>query len=153
MNRSLRKWGERGIGAFKYIIALYFMLAGVLTPMMGMETENLGYLYSDPVPLAVFGLVIFLSGLLLFLGKLLKHRKMTGQGLLATFCCFVFFGVLNSMAYGAIDPGNFIGAAIMAWLYLRWRFKTAYINPNHFKPDVENYSRLYPPKDIRDQRH
>lgn len=132
------KWGERILGAFKYLVAVYMMVAGVITPFIAaVDTRHFGWVYSSKWSLICLGLIIFLSGLWLFLGKIRKRRKQTGQGLMAVFCCFLFAGMLNSVAFGALDSGNFIAALVMGLLYLRWRFKTAYINPDHFLDDAQ----------------
>lgn len=136
---------ERATGVLKYAIAIYMMVAGLLTPWFaGLETTNLGWVYSNPWSLLTLGLIIFACGLWLFIGKVRKNRRQTGQGLMACFCCFLFAGVLNSVALATFDPGNFIAAAVLALLYLRWRFKTAYIDPNHFREIRHEHHHLAP---------
>jgi hypothetical protein len=141
---------ERAISVFKYLVAVYMMVAGLLTPWFaGVEgVKHLTWIYQSEWSLVTIGIIIFLCGLWLFLGKVRKSRVQTGQGLMAVFCCFLFAGVLNSVALVMFDPGNFIAAGIMALLYLRWRFKTAYIDPNHFRDEAERihyeHNRLAP---------
>lgn len=127
---------ERAVSVFKYLIAIYMMFAGLVTPFMSVAIDHLGWLYSSPVSLTIAGTIIFCSGLWLFLGKVRRNRKQVGQGLMMCFCCFIFSGVLNSLAFVMFDPGNFIAAGVIAILYLRWRFKTAYIDPEHFRTDA-----------------
>ena len=136
---------ERALSVFKYLLGIYFMIAGALTPFAGMETENYSFLFTNVWILTAFGIVIFLSGLTLVIGKWRRSREITGSGLMAVFCCFIFFGVLNSLGLGAFDPGNFIGAAVAGLLYLRWRFKTAYVDPDHFRTLPRQRKAHYPP--------
>lgn len=131
-------WFERLLGGLKYLVGFYFMLNGALAPFLGGDVTDLGWLYSHPIPLTIFGIIIFVSGAWLVYGKIRKSRKRIGEGIMATFLCFLFFGVLNTLAYGIAGGGaNFIAAVVMGLLYLRWRFKTAYIDPRHFAKDVE----------------
>jgi hypothetical protein len=138
---------EGTVSVFKYLVAIYMMVAGLATPWIasGVETANHGWLYSSPVSLTIIGTIIFLCGLTLFIGKVRRSKSLIGNGLMACFCCFVFAGVLNSMAFGAFDPGNFVVAAVMGVLYLRWRFKKFYANPNHFAQPRTDRKAHYPP--------
>ena len=146
--RSAKDWTwegfwERAISAFKYFMAVALMLNGLTTAIFGEVDDGtvaLGWIYQSHTVLAIFGIIIFLCGLTLFIGKILKRRNLTGQGLMAVFCCYLFATVLQYIAYAG-DPSawvvNAIFAVAMGLLYLRWRFKTAYIDPNHFRDDVE----------------
>jgi hypothetical protein len=137
-----QKWyfrGERVLGAFKYIIAIFMMVAGVLTPLQDLTPVDgpLGFIYSSRLALSAFGLAFFLSGASLFYGKIAKSKKWTGNGLFAIFTCFLFSGLLETTARHVPSIGNFTSAFIVGALYLRWRFKTVYIDPNHFVDDVD----------------
>lgn len=135
--------GERAVGVFKYIAALFMMLAGVLTPLYTAPHVNgsLGFLYSSRLSLSLFGLVFFLSGSMLLYGKMMKSKRWTGNGLFAVFTCFLFSGLIEVTARHTPSIGNFASALIMAVLYLRWRFKTAYIDPHHFTDTVDTERR------------
>lgn len=135
--------GERALGAFKYIVAIFMMVAGVLTPLQDLEHVDspLGFIYESRAALSIFGVIFFLSGAVLFYGKMMKRKKWTGVGLFSIFACFLFSGILDTVARGTPSIGNFVCSIIMAALYLRWRFKTAYIDPNHFVDDVETLGR------------
>lgn len=134
---------ERALGAFKYLMAVVLMINGAMTAAFAEvdpDTTALGFIYQSHVVLSIFGVFIFLCGLWLFIGKIRKNRKQTGQGLMAVFCCYWFATVLQYVAYaGELDAWlvNGIMALVMALLYLRWRFKTAYIDPNHFRDEAE----------------
>lgn len=135
MSIRIALWWERALGAFKYLVAVFMMFAGVLTatgPLHPRGDGSLGFIYASRIALAAFGIWFFVSGAVLFYGKIRKRRLATGWGLLLIFNCFFFSGILNTSAAGFFDYGNFIAAGIMGALYLRWRFKTAYVNPRHF---------------------
>lgn len=132
---------ETAISIFKYLLALFMMLAGVLTaigPLTPMDGA-LGLIYSTRISLVTFGIIFFLSGAALLYGKIKRCRKWTGWGLMAIYCCFTFATLLNFIAFGVAPSewlGNAIGMVVVGALWLRWRFKTEYINPNHFAKDI-----------------
>lgn len=140
INPTAIKWGERGIGAFKYLVAGYMMLAGLLTPFMGIDGTSLGILYENLISLTIIGLIIFASGAMLMWGKVRKSKVWTGRGLMWVYMCFLFAAAINYVAFsGAPETwvSNLVMGIIMGALWLRWKFKTQYINPNHFKRDIE----------------
>lgn len=136
-----QKWyfrGERALGALKYVIAFFMIVAGVLTPLQDLTPVDgaLGFIYSSRLALSLFGMAFFLSGATLLYGKLYRSKKFTGLGLLFVFVCFFFSAILETTARHTPSIGNFVCSLIVAALYLRWRMKTAYIDPNHFKEDI-----------------
>jgi peptidoglycan/LPS O-acetylase OafA/YrhL len=145
MNPALAKWSERGIGAFKYLISGYMMLVGALTPFAPPEhTAHLSWLYATHAGLFVAGVVIFLSGAALMYGKVRRSKRWVGKGLMYVYMCFVFATLLNFVAYNGdwtVWVGNAIVALITGALWLRWKFKTQYINKNHFKRDIEELTK------------
>lgn len=135
---------EKALGAFKYLLSGYMMLAGIVTSL-GPPVDVSGpltFLYTSRISLLLFGLIFFLSGLALLYGKIRKSRRWTGHGLFAIYMCFTFFAALNYVAIGELTSwiGNLIAAVVVGSLWLRWRFKTQYINPNHFIRDIEELS-------------
>lgn len=135
----LGRYVEYGIGGFKYVIAVFMMYAGIATIVAPIEpiSGSLGFIYNTRFFLALFGSTFFLCGLTLFMGKIRKDKTLVGYGLMSIYCCFLFFGITNCVVYGLYGGiGNLIMAAITGALWLRWKFKTAYINPNHFKRQV-----------------
>lgn len=147
--RTVALWGEYGLTGFKYLLALFMMLAGVLTaigPITPLDGD-LGFLYSSRWHLIFYGAVFFGSGAALFWGKIRRSRKWTGIGLMAVYLCFMFGATLNFMVWGTGVPsawvGNLVAAAIVGVLYLRWRFQTEYVDPNHFMRDLD----YRPPRD------
>lgn len=137
------KWsyvGERALSIFKYFVAFFMMLVGVLTPLQTPVhiDSQLGFLYESKWSLGLFGLAFFISGATLFYGKVMRSKRWTGRGLFYIFACFLFAAILDTFAQHTLSVGNFFASAIMASLYLRWRFKTAYIDPNHFVDDIDN---------------
>jgi hypothetical protein len=147
MKRAWAKWSERFIGAFKYVLAGYMMLAGALTTVAPGDPRVQGAMqaiYTSRISLVIIGLVIFLAGLILLIGKIKRSRKLVGRGLWAVYCCFVFATILNFLAYH--DPsywvGNLVMAIVVGALWLRWKFKTEYVNPKHFRDDVVHRERI-----------
>jgi Mn2+/Fe2+ NRAMP family transporter len=139
-NYTFHKWSERGLSVFKYLLAGYMMLAGVLTPFSGVEGTKLGFFYSNHISLTILGLIIFVSGAMLMYGKIRKSKRWTGKGLLWIYLCFLFATLANFIAFSA-DPtywvANLIFTIVTALLWLRWKNKTEYIDPRHFIRDIE----------------
>jgi cytochrome c biogenesis protein CcdA len=138
---TLQRWGERFLGGFKYVVAGYMMLAGIATVFAPADQTVSGIaqvVYSTHIGLIVAGIIIFISGTVLLVGKIKRNKTLTGRGLLYCYLCFLFAAILNAAAYG--DPttwiGNLVMAIILGVLYLRWKFKTQYVNPRHFINDT-----------------
>ena len=131
---------ERALGLFKYLLALFMMYAGVATAILPITPVDgsLGFIYSARLSLIIFGVVFFISGFMLFYGKVTKSRIWTGRGLASIYGCFLFAAILNAVALGGIANwlGNAIVALITGALWLRWKMKTTYIDPKHFREDV-----------------
>ena len=141
--RTLELWGEHGLSVFQYLLALFMMFAGIATaigPITPLDGE-LGWLYSSRYHLVFYGTTFFVAGFTLFWGKIRKPRKWTGRGLLWIYLSFVFATLMNLLAWGFGMPGAWVGnllaSIIVGALYLRWRFKTEYIDPKHFTRDIE----------------
>jgi hypothetical protein len=136
----MQKFIENAIGAFKYVLAVFMMYAGVTTAFGPLHplSGQLGFLYSTRIWVVIFGIVFFFSGLTLLYGKLKRSRKWTGRGLFAIYTCFLFATVLNALTYH-FNPGfwvaNLVGTLITGALWLRWKFKTEYFNRRHFIDD------------------
>lgn len=134
----MKRAGEFAISVFKYIIAGYMILAGAVTMVdSGDSTVSaLGFIYNTRIGLIIVGLVVLTSGVVLLYGKLRKSKKWTGRGLFYVYLCFAFAAILNFVAYAGdwtFWLGNALSALVTGALWLRWKFKTEYINPNHFK--------------------
>lgn len=142
MKNSWGLWRERLIGAFKYLMGVSMMVSGVQTAFFlePVQASALGWLYESRLAMVCFGVLFFVCGATLFLGKILRKRKWVGRGLMSIFCCYTFATVLQFIVYAG-DPSqwviNAVLAVVMGLLYLRWRFKTAYINPDHFIDDAQ----------------
>ena len=138
-NRAIALGVERVLGAFKYLVAILMMVSGfttALSPLQPMD-GRLGYIYGHRESLIAFGVIFFLSGFALFYGKIRRSRKWTGRGLFAIFNCFLFAGILNTLALGFPSTANFVAAVVVGGLWLRWKLKVSYLNPNHFVRDIE----------------
>ena len=103
-----------------------------LTPMSG----PLGYVYSTRLTLVIFGIIILTSGLTLIIAKIRHNKRWTGRALMAIYLCYLFATLLQGFAFNwAWDYWgvNMIMTLITGALWLRWKFKTEYINPKHFR--------------------
>ena len=144
-SRRIAAIWERTLGAIKYLVGGYFVVAGIATAIgPGDATVTaLKPLYTSRISLVTIGTLIALSGLILVLGKVTRSRKWTGRGLFYCYLCYLFAAILNFIAYHydwTFWLGNLLGAALMGALWLRWKFTTSYINPRHFKDDVISYN-------------
>lgn len=134
----MRRSFDTAVTFVQYLIALFMMLAGALTATgpISPHRGRLGFIYSERISLEFFGVVFFLAGLTLFYGLFRRRRLWVGRGLMAIYLCFLFSAALGMVAYG-LRPhnwiSNFIASMLIGLLYLRWRFKTAYINPEQFR--------------------
>jgi hypothetical protein len=133
-NKKISLGVERVLGAFKYLIAALMLFEGVETAIGPLRPQggDLGFIYSNRVSLVCFGVYFFSCGAALLYGKLKKSRRWTGRGLLMTFIAFLFAGILNTMADDRLSAENLIAAVVLGGLWLRWRIKTSYIDPDHF---------------------
>lgn len=150
MKKAVALFGERALGAFKYFLAAIMVVEGIATMFSPLEPlgGSFGLLYSSRIALICFGLVFVASGLTLLYGKIRKKRKWVGNGLLSIAGCFLFGALLNGFTLGwpvGAWLWNAILALIVSALYLRWRFKTEYVDPNHFVDDVDGMRHDGPP--------
>lgn len=127
----MRRVVSFGLSAFKYIIALFMMYAGIVTLFIQPEmSTKLNSVYGNKVALIILGITIFLSGATLFFAKLLKYHRTTGYGLFAVYNCFLFAGLLNWYALGWQSAwANLLAAGITGALYLRWKYNIYYYDP------------------------
>lgn len=137
----LSRYTESGLSLVKYLVAVLTIGAGLATAVADVETIEgpLGLLYGTRTGLVLFGLVAVVCGFMLLYGKVKRSRQWTGMGLMACYCCFLFATLVQITAFG-ISPETWVGNAFFALitgaLWLRWKFKTSYINPGHFRSDI-----------------
>lgn len=134
---------ENTISAFKYLLGVGMVASAFTTAFGPLEpvAGSLGWIYSSRFALIMFGLFFLVAGVMLLYGKVTKSKKFTGWGLMLTYLSFLFATLLNALAFGITASNvwsNAIFVVVVGILWLRWRFKTAYINPNHFRPEIEN---------------
>lgn len=119
------------LSAFKYVLSLFMMYAGIATMFLPIDnTSDLGFIYESRLALVAFGMFFFGSGLMLFIGKVTKMRKVAGHGLFSIYICFMFAFILNWVVLGfsAAWP-NLAGAVVVGGLYLRWKYHIYYYEP------------------------
>lgn len=115
----------------KYVLAAFMMYAGIATMFLPPQTgSNLGFIYENRWVIASFGVLFFISGLTLFIGKIMKRRRVIGHGLFMVYVCFLFSFILNwvGLSFYAAS-GNLIGSFIVGALYLRWKYYIYYYQP------------------------
>ena len=144
MRRKYAKYGEDAISVVKFILAGLTIMGGIngmLAPLAHAAPMPLHFIYGTRVGLVCFGLVVVACGLTLIYGKVRRSRQWTGRGLMAVYCSFLFATLIQIAAFG-FSPEywliNAVCAVIAGALWLRWKFKTEYINPAHFRDDVIN---------------
>lgn len=120
------------LSVIKYIIALFMMYAGVMTMLTPpLDKSHLGIVYETRATLVLFGIIFFLSGLTLFVGKIMKWKRWVGHGLYAIYMCFLFATFLNWYGLGFdAAVGNMVGSVIVGALYLRWKYRIYYYEPS-----------------------
>lgn len=109
------------------MLGALMMCAGVL--IMFSETEPLDprYVYDSRFALTTIGIIFFMSGLTLFVGKLAKMHRAVGHGLFMTYCCFLFATLLSWVSFGFAEAsGSLIGMLIAGALHLRWKYHVYY---------------------------
>ena len=135
--RTILKITETGISWFKYALAVFMIIEGFLTMCAPTESVHgaLGFIYSSRISLVILGFIFVVSGSILLYAKIRRSRKWTGRGLLAVYLCFLFATIIQAVAYSGVLSawvGNLLFTMIVGGLYLRWKYKTEYINPNYF---------------------
>jgi hypothetical protein len=131
---------ERFIGAVKYVMAAITMFAGVTTATSPTSPYHgaLGWLYSSRPSLVGLGIIAIVCGGYLIWAKWKKRRESTGRALMFLYLLYTFATILQMVAAGFLSGvSNLIFAILFGLLYLRWRFKTAYVDPNHFRKHIE----------------
>lgn len=109
-----------------YLLAIFMMYAGIATAFAPLDetVDSFGWIYGSRPALVLFGIIFFVSGASLFVGKILKHASLIGHSLMAIYLCFLFGAFLQGAAHSWVDGlPNFIASGIVAVLYLRWKYK------------------------------
>lgn len=106
------------------------MYAGVVTMLVDTSEPAPGFIYNSRTALVAIGIIFFISGFTLFVGKLTKQSRTIGHGLFMVYSCFLFATLLSWVAFGFTDAvGNLIGTLITGGLYLRWKYHIFYYDP------------------------
>lgn len=115
----MRRTGRIIIHILLYLVAIFMVVAGIETALGPLEPAgDLGFLFETRFWITIFGAVFSLSGFTLLIGLIRRKDGLVQWGTYAIFCCLLFAGVLNSVAFNTVDPGNFIAAGVLAALYL-----------------------------------
>lgn len=135
------KYSEGAISVFKYILGGFMVIAGLQTMFAPITIvgDALGAFFLNRLLLVLFGLIFASCGVTLLYGKIRRSRRWTGRGLMGIYLCFVFGTIINIATNGFLPAtwvGNFVLSLITGALWLRWKFKTEYINPLHFVDEV-----------------
>ena len=145
---------ERIISGFKYLLAVFMILAGIITATAPLAASSgpLGFLFASRLCLIGLGCILAGSGITLLYAKLTRSRRWTGRGLMYVYLCFVFAALLNILSSGTLTfdiwGPNIVMSLIVGALYLRWRLKTHYITPNYFREDIRELKDHMPPEEL-----
>lgn len=133
-----------------YILGFFMVVVGIATAISPLvePTAALGFFLSHRYVWVAVGAIFSLCGGMLLYGKFAKKRVWVQRGLMAIYLCFVFSAIVNG--YGAHWQlgawlGNAIASVIVGILYLRYRARTAYINPRQFERDIDGLNLDGPP--------
>lgn len=151
MTKMFRKWSNRLISGLEYFIGAYLVFNGLLTVFADPDDSVVGLmhiLYGTHLGLIIAGLIIAASGLTLLVSKIKKLKKTHGRGLFYVYLCYLFATILNFIAYGGTASwvGNAIGILVVGALWLRWKFKTEYVNPRQFRNKTIDMRNDLPPR-------
>lgn len=133
MKNFKRRAGLVLIQVLEWLIAIYMLLGGVSTAFSPTRPFDgaLGAVFASRTSLVIIGVIIFLSGLLLLTGKIFSKKKLHGYGLLAIYLVNVFILFLEIIVF-QMEVIRWVEsvllAALCAILWLRWKFKTEYID-------------------------
>jgi hypothetical protein len=131
---------ERFLSVVKYLLGGITILAGFMTatnPITPLDGA-LGWLYSSRPSLVLLGSFAIVFGSYLIWAKIKKYKKHTGRALMLLYMLYTFAALLQMIATGFLAGiPNLVVAVIFGLLFLRWRFKTSYIDPKHFVDTVE----------------
>lgn len=133
-----RKIVSRTLDVFKFLMAISMMVSGVQTMLVKpLAHSHLGLVYETKATLVAFGILFFVSGALLFIGKAFKRHKMHGWGLYLIALDYTFGFILNWIGLGWSDAWvNGVFALIMSALYLRWKYHIYYYEPKTTRQDA-----------------
>lgn len=141
---------DYGLSILKYLIGIFMFVIGLATMFAPIthSVSMLGLLFAYRATWVVCGVTFAASGAWLLYGKLTKNRIATGHGLMAIYLCLVFATVVNGFLTHwllASWLGNAIFAVVVGLLYLRWKFRVAYIDSNKFATDIDGLRHDSPP--------
>lgn len=131
------------LSGLKYVLATFMMYAGATTAFGPIDPYDgrLDWMLNSRISLMIFGTLFFISGLTLFLGKVLKKYDWTGRGLMMVYLSFLFAALVNTFAIGWNEGSyNFIAAMIVGALYLRWKHHFWYFDAKDVPPEVREAS-------------
>lgn len=94
-------------------------------------------LYGTRASLVAFGVFFAFAGATLLYGKFRRRRKAHGYGLMLIYLSFLFAGIITLVTFNIVEAlPNLIFAALTGALWLRWKFKTEYIQSGQFTDDI-----------------
>lgn len=133
-----------------YILGFFMVFVGVATAISPLvePTAALGFFLSHRLVWVGVGAIFVACGGMLLYGKFAKKRIWVQRGLMAIYLCFVFSAIVNG--YGehwqmSAWIGNAVASVIVGGLYLRFRTRTAYIDPKEFEKDIDGLNLDGPP--------
>lgn len=129
------------VGEFALILVYIAAAIGEVTSSEPITQGVLGWLFSNHQITWVYAVWFIVMALALLASKIFKKRKLHKYALAAMYLTTVYTISLSLALFGlegaAIIDDGIIGA-VAAACWLRWKFKTEYINPKQFSKDLHD---------------
>lgn len=130
------KWRNRIEGFFEYVLAALFIRGGI-NVILNAEPLVLPGIFTylvGPVAILVYGALFLLTGLLMLYAKIGKRKRLHKHVLMTMYltCIYVFIlaVLLNGFTTGLLM--TIAVGFVSAYLWLRWKIRTEYLDPAYF---------------------
>lgn len=130
----------------EYVLAAMFIRGGIRILFLGVEPIQLPGLLTYLVgefAIFAYGCMFLFTGLLLLYGKWFKKKRCHKTALLTMYLTCIYVLVLAILING-LSSGLLVTVAVgvaSAALWMRWKFKTEYIDGKEFKKEIEQLTK------------
>jgi hypothetical protein len=146
MNRILDKVQN----VVEYLLSIAFIIAALeLIGADSLATHGvLSLIFGGHVALYIYMVWFFFIGVTLAYAKIKKKKKLHKHMLMAIYLTTIYTSILSMYVFGfgwteIID--DVILGALAAVCWMRWKFKTEYINPHQLHSEVKDFGGDPPP--------